>query len=138
VALPPDLVDVHEALHVDVGVAVPGVVLDARWREETGGVAVAQTARVSDDIELCRSLMGDLLPWLEAKVGTLGKQTYKGKKLKVYLDDVDAREELYEDGIGFRTDYAVDDKVIGDKLKKVSTVTDAMKRRRSEELRAAG
>ncbi len=92
---------------------------------------------LDSDIDLCRSIMGDLLPWLEAKVENLHTQTHKGKKLKLYLDDVEARESLYEDGLGFRTDYPVDDKIIGDKLKKVSTVTDMMKRRRAEELTRA-
>lgn len=93
---------------------------------------------LEQDIGLCRQMMGELLPWLEAKVENLGNQTHRGKKLKTYLDDEESREALYEDGLGFRTDYPVDEKIIGDKLKKASTVTDAMKRRRAEELRAAG
>jgi uncharacterized membrane protein YkvA (DUF1232 family) len=90
------------------------------------------------DVDLCKSVMGDLVGWLEAKVENLRNQSYKGKKVKAYLDDDEAREELYEDGLGFRTDYPVDDKIIGDKLKKASTVTDVMRRRRAEESRAAG
>jgi uncharacterized membrane protein YkvA (DUF1232 family) len=89
------------------------------------------------DLETCRSVMGELMNWLEGKVAALRNQTYKGKKIKTCLDDDEAREELYEDGLGFRTDYPVDDKIIGDKLKKASTVTDVMKKRRAEETRAA-
>ena len=59
-------------------------------------------------------------------------------KLALYLDNDEARETLYEDGLAFRTDYPVDDKIIGDKLKKASTVIDVMRRRRAEEARAAG
>jgi len=90
------------------------------------------------DIETCRRVMGDLVGWLENKVENLKNQSYKGKKVKTYLDDDEAREELYEDGLGFRTDYPVDDKIINDKLKKASTVCDVMRRRRAEEARAAG
>lgn len=90
------------------------------------------------DLEICRGVMGDLMTWLEGKVANLRGQTYKGKKLPLYLDNDEAREELYEDGLGFRTDYPVDDKIIGDKLKKASTVTDVMRRRKAEETRAAG
>lgn len=90
------------------------------------------------DLEVCRGVLGELMAWIESKVVTLRSQTYKGKKIKTCLDNDEAREELYEDGLGFRTDYPVDDKIIGDKLKKASTVTDVMRRRKAEETRAAG
>jgi uncharacterized membrane protein YkvA (DUF1232 family) len=90
------------------------------------------------DIESCRAIMGDLMSWLEKKVEALPNQTYKGKKIKPFLEDDEAREELYEDGLGFRTDYPLDDKMINDKLKRASTVIDVMRKRRAEETRAAG
>jgi len=90
------------------------------------------------DLDVCRGIMGELMPWIEAKVTALRNQVYKGKKIKTWLDDTEAREELYEDGLGFRTDYPVDEKIIGDKLKKASTVTDVLRKRRAEEVRAAG
>ena len=93
---------------------------------------------LDDDLAACGKVLGDLLPWLEGKVPGLKNQPYKGKKATLFLDDDEARETLYEDGLAFRTDYPVDDKIIGDKLKKASTVTDVMRRRRAEEERAAG
>ena len=93
---------------------------------------------LDDDLAACGKVLGDLLPWLQAKIANLSNQPYKGKKARLFLDDDEAREELYEDGLAFRTDYPVDDKIIGDKLKKASTVTDVMRRRRAEEARAAG
>lgn len=90
------------------------------------------------DLAVCRGIMGELMTWLEAKVVALRNQTYKGKKIKPFLEKEEDREELFEDGLGFRTDYPVDEKIIGDKLKKASTVTDAMRRRKAEETRAAG
>ena len=90
------------------------------------------------DLKVCRGVMGDLMGWLEGKVTGLRNQNYKGKKVALYLDNDEARESLYEDGLAFRTDYPVDDKIIGDKLKKASTVLDVMRRRRAEEARAAG
>lgn len=86
------------------------------------------------DLSVCRTVMGDLMTWLESKVPGLPKQNYKGKKLAQYLDNDEAREALYEDGLAFRTDYPVDDKIIGDKLKKASTVIEVMRRRRAEDL----
>jgi len=82
--------------------------------------------------------MGELMTWLESKVTTLPTIEYKGKKITKYLDDEEAREQLFEDGLVFRTDYPVDEKTITDKLKKATTITDVMKRRQAEEVRAKG
>jgi hypothetical protein len=82
--------------------------------------------------------MGDLMTWLESKVGVLPALEYKGKKVAKFLDDDEARGQLFDDGLVFRTDYPVDEKTIGDKLKKASTITEVMKRRKAEEARAKG
>lgn len=93
---------------------------------------------LDENLTLCKSVMGDLMTWLEGKVKHLPALDYKGKKVIKYLDDEEAREQLFDDGLVFRTDYPVDDKTIADKLKKASTVTEAMKRRKQEEARAKG
>ncbi|HSD88064.1 MAG TPA: hypothetical protein VLB44_11140 [Kofleriaceae bacterium] len=93
---------------------------------------------LDENIALCRSVMGELLGWLEAKVPSLRTIDYKGKKANKYLDDDEARETLFDDGIVFRTDYPVDEKTISDKLKKAATVMEVMKRRKAEEARAKG
>ena len=77
---------------------------------------------LDDNLKLCKSVMGDLMTWLEKKVSTLRTLAYKGKKLAAYLDDEEAREQLFDDGLVFRTDYPVDEKTIGDKLKKAATI----------------
>jgi uncharacterized membrane protein YkvA (DUF1232 family) len=93
---------------------------------------------LEDNLTLCRSLMGELMTWLESKVGTLPTLEYKGKKITKYLDNDEAREQLFEDCLVFRTDYPVDEKTITDKLKKASTIIEVMKRRQAEEARAKG
>jgi uncharacterized membrane protein YkvA (DUF1232 family) len=93
---------------------------------------------LDDNLTLCKSVMGELMTWLESKVGGLPALEYKGKKAAKYLDDEEAREALFDDGLVFRTDYPVDEKTIADKLKKASTVTDVMRRRKAEEARAKG
>lgn len=93
---------------------------------------------IDDDLTLCKSIMGELMTWLESKVPTLPTIEYKGKKITKYLDDEEAREQLFEDGLVFRTDYPVDEKTIADKLKKATTVTEVMKRRKTEEARVKG
>ncbi len=93
---------------------------------------------LDEHLALCKSIMGELMTWLEAKVPTLPKLDYKGKKITKYLDNEEAREQLFDDGLVFRTDYPVDEKTITDKLKKAATILDVMKRRRQEEARAKG
>jgi uncharacterized membrane protein YkvA (DUF1232 family) len=93
---------------------------------------------LDDSITLCKTVMGDLMAWLEGKVRSLATIEYKGKKIAKYLDDDEAREQLFDDGLVFRTDYPVDEKTIGDKLKKAATVVDVMRRRKAEEQRAKG
>ncbi|HEY4179294.1 MAG TPA: hypothetical protein VGM90_20765 [Kofleriaceae bacterium] len=93
---------------------------------------------LDENLSLCKSVMGELMTWLESKVPQLPKLDYKGKKVTKYLDDETARELLFDDGVVFRTDYPVDEKTIGDKLKKATTITDVMKRRKDEEARTKG
>ena len=93
---------------------------------------------LEENLTLCKSIMGELMTWLEGKVTTLPTLEYKGKKITKYLDDDEAREQLFEDGLVFRTDYPVDEKTITDKLKKATTITEVMKRRQTEEARAKG
>jgi uncharacterized membrane protein YkvA (DUF1232 family) len=93
---------------------------------------------LEENLSLCKTVMGDLMTWLESKVPNLPKLDYKGKKVQKFLDDDESREQLFDDGLVFRTDYPVDEKTIADKLKKASTVTEVMKRRKDEEARTKG
>jgi len=95
-------------------------------------------ANLEDELKVCKDVMGDLMTWLESKVPTLQKSDYKGRKVPAYLDNDEAREQLFDDGLVFRTDYPVDDRTIGDKLKKAATILDVMKRRKADEARAKG
>jgi uncharacterized membrane protein YkvA (DUF1232 family) len=93
---------------------------------------------LDENLTLCKSVMGELMTWLEGKVPALATIEYKGKKATKYLDNTELREQLFDDGLVFRTDYPVDEKTIADKLKKATTVTEVMKRRKDEEARAKG
>ena len=93
---------------------------------------------LDENLKLCKSIMGDLMTWLEQKVPMLRNSMYKGRKLAQYLDNEEAREALFDDGLVFRTDYPVDEKTIGDKLKRAQTVVDVMRRRKVDEARAKG
>ncbi|HEX4454518.1 MAG TPA: hypothetical protein VH143_26840 [Kofleriaceae bacterium] len=90
------------------------------------------------NLAMCKSMMGELMTWLDNKVNSLKNLTYKGKKLPQYLDNDEARGELFDDGLVFRTEYPVDETRINDKVKKASTILDALRRTRSDEQRAKG
>jgi len=91
---------------------------------------------LEEQLALCRSAIGDLFPWLESRAEQVEKLEYKGKKVAQYLDDDDASELLYEDGLEFQTEYEVDDDVVADRLKKCSTVIDALETRRKTDRRS--
>ena len=55
----------------------------------------------------------------------------------MYLDDEEAAEYLYEDGLGFRTEYPVDEEDLADRFKKSSTILEVIQRRKAEEDRKA-
>lgn len=93
---------------------------------------------LDEELKICQSVMGDLMTWLEGKVTTVQKIEYKGRKVPAYLDNDEAREQLFDDGLVFRTEYPVDEKTIGDKLKKAATIVEVMKRRKADEARAKG
>ena len=90
------------------------------------------------NLALCKSMMGELWTWIEGKVPALKNTVYKGKKLPQYLDNEEARGELFDDGLVFRTDYPVDETRINDKVKKATTILDTLRRTRNDEQRAKG
>jgi hypothetical protein len=85
---------------------------------------------LNDDIKLCEAALGDLFQWLSNKAARLQKLEYKGKKVAEYLDDLDASEFLYQEGLEFQTEYEVDEDVLNDRLKKSGTVLEALEKRR--------
>lgn len=90
---------------------------------------------LADSLAMCESVMGELYKWLWDKVDGLRQQTYKGKSVKVLLDDDEAGEILYEDGLGFRSEYPVEEETLSDKFKKSSTILEVIRRRKDEEAR---
>jgi uncharacterized membrane protein YkvA (DUF1232 family) len=88
---------------------------------------------VDAELAVAKGYMGELYDWLESRVDTLTALEYKGKKIKDYLDDDEASEFLYEDGLGFRTEYDVDEETLSDSFKKATAVMQMIQRRKDEE-----
>lgn len=95
-------------------------------------------ASLDAELEICKPVMGDLYGWLQARATLLRDQQYKNQKIAKYLDDEEAGEALYEDGLAFGTAYPVDEKRIVDKFKKATTMLELLARKKSEEDKKRG
>jgi uncharacterized membrane protein YkvA (DUF1232 family) len=84
------------------------------------------------ELAVCPGVMGELYTWLVDRIPQLPEQHYKSNKVAKYLDDEEAAEALYEDGIAFATAYPVDEKRLADKFKKASTILEVMARSKAE------
>lgn len=90
-------------------------------------------ASLHEELAVCKKAMEELYGWLDSLVDGLPRLEYKGKKVAVYLDDDEASEMLYEDGLAFATDYPVDEDDLADRFKKASTIIDVIQKRKGEE-----
>lgn len=88
---------------------------------------------LSEELAICEKAMGDLFPWLASRVSELRNLEYKGKKVPQYLDDDELVELLYEDGLGFRTEYPIDEEDLADRFKKASTIIKVIDERKKQE-----
>jgi hypothetical protein len=88
---------------------------------------------LDDDIRLFADALGDLWPWLAAKVDAFPKQVYKGKRAPNYVSDETALSFLYEQGLEFQTNYNVTEEQIRNKLRRVDQVVDLLVRRKIDE-----
>ena len=90
-------------------------------------------ASLEAELAVARKAMGELYGWLDSLVDGLPRLEYKGKKVPVYLDDEEASEMLYEDGLAFATEYPVDEDDLADRFKKASTIIEVIQKRKVEE-----
>lgn len=85
------------------------------------------------ELGICEQGMGELYSWLASKVDSLTKKTHRNKSVKQYFESDDLQEELYEDGLEFRTEYPISEDDIADRFKKPSSVIDLLQRAKVEE-----
>jgi uncharacterized membrane protein YkvA (DUF1232 family) len=85
------------------------------------------------ELAVCKTAMGQLYAWLEARADHLVELEYKGKKVPAYLDVDELSEMIYEDGLAFATEYPVDEDDLADRFKKASTIIEVIQRRKAEE-----
>jgi len=90
--------------------------------------------KLPKQLEDCSAAMGELFTWLEGKTKSLRTLEYKGKKIPRYLDEEEDRELLYEDGLGFATEYPVVERELADRFKKASSVIEVLQKSLDQEL----
>ncbi len=89
--------------------------------------------KLDDDLHMFESYLGELWPWLRAKLQTFPKQGYKGKRPPQYVDDEEAASFLYEEGLEFQTNYPVNEEQVRNRLRRGDQVVELLNRRRAEE-----
>lgn len=72
-----------------------------------------QFSNLDSDLELIKGFLGDSMNWLEHRIDTkLIRTRYKGKDATQYVEDEEAREFLYTEGLEFATEYEIDDEAV--------------------------
>jgi hypothetical protein len=89
--------------------------------------------KLNGELDLCRRAMGETFDWLAGKIAGLPKQVYKSKKLAQYIDDDEAVETLYEDGLAFATEYPLDEDKLAMRLKRPETLLEPLRRKALED-----
>jgi uncharacterized membrane protein YkvA (DUF1232 family) len=92
---------------------------------------------LEEELAVCKGAMGELFDWLGSRLSEVKGLEYKGKKVKDFIENDEAFELLYEDGLGFRTEYPIEEEQIADRFKNPSTIIEVISRRKDEEDRKA-
>jgi len=89
--------------------------------------------RLPEDMKLFENTLGDLWPWLTAKLAHFPKQVYKGKTTSKCVEDEETATFLYDEGLEFQTNYNVNEDQVRNKVRKVDAIIELLTKRRAEE-----
>lgn len=85
--------------------------------------------RLGDDLACFAAYLGELWPWLTAKLPAFGKLTLKGKKPAQAIDDEEVATLIYDEGLAFMTNYTVNEEQVRNKLRRGDQILDLLKKR---------
>jgi len=88
---------------------------------------------LTEELSVCQKYLGEAYDWLASRVDGLRGLEFRTKKVPTYLDDDEASEFLYEEGLAFRTEYDVVEETLQDSFKKASSVLQLLQKRKEEE-----
>jgi hypothetical protein len=89
--------------------------------------------KLDDDVRVFADYLGELWPWLSAKLETFPKQNFKGKKPSQFVDDDEAASFLYEEGLEFQTNYPVNEEQVRNRIRRADQIVELLNKRRAEE-----
>jgi len=91
---------------------------------------------LDQDLALFRQALGDeLWLWLVGRTETFTRVMLKGKRAQQYIEDEEALDALYEDGMDFQTDYNVTEVQVHNKLRRPEQIIDILSRRHQEDVK---
>src|SRR6185503_1107231 len=91
-------------------------------------------ARRGGDLGLCRGGFGDeIVDWLESRWATRAKAVYAKKKVSMFVDDEEVGTFLYDEGLGFATNYPITEKSLAGRMKQVQPFIDHLARKRDQD-----
>jgi hypothetical protein len=90
--------------------------------------------RLDEDLDLFRQVFGgDVLDWLDGRWATLGRAVYAKKKIPMFVDDEEVGTFLYDEGLGFGTNYPITEKTLAGRVKQVQPFIDHLARKRDQD-----
>jgi len=90
--------------------------------------------RLDDELELFRQVFGaETVDWLDSRWPALAKGVYAKKKIPQFVDDEEVGTFLYDEGMGFATNYPITEKSLAGRVKQVQPFIDHLARKRDQD-----
>ena len=90
--------------------------------------------RLDEELTLFRQVFGDdVIDWLDSRWPTLAKAVYAKKKIPQFVDDEEVGTFLYDEGMGFATNYPITEKSLAGRVKQVQPFIDHLARKRDQD-----
>jgi hypothetical protein len=90
-------------------------------------------SRLDEELGTFRSLLGDLVGWIDGRWGTLLKAVYAKKKIPMFVDDEEVATFLYDEASKFGTNYPISEKYLAGRLKQAQPLLDHLIRKREQD-----
>ena len=91
-------------------------------------------SRIDADLELFRQVFGkDVVDWLDSRWAAFAKGVYAKKKIPMFVDDEEVGTFLYDEGLGFATNYPITEKSLAGRVKQVQPFIDHLARKRDQD-----
>lgn len=114
----------------------------ARLRQGGEGAAAFESrftdvySTLEADLKLFEKYLGpSIWTWLVGRIDGFSRILLKGKRAVQYLEDQEALDSLYEDGLDFQTNYNVTEPQVRNRLRRPEQLLDVLQRRYQEDHR---